>query len=80
MKTITFKFTEQEKTPYVFGQVKEDQFFLDIHGQLCQKVLSTEYNVVADAEGIPEAYNIIGVSEGLEILEILPHVEKITWE
>ena len=59
-----------------FGQVEENQMFIDSHGYLCQKVDEDWYNVIADAHGEPlsDRRDAIGSDK---ISKILPKVTKI---
>lgn len=78
--SIDFIHKRQEPAEPVFGDVLTDQFFIDSSGRLCQRVAPNEYNIIARADGVPYADGVSGVDKSLVIREILPAVEKITWE
>jgi hypothetical protein len=75
---ITF-ITEEQKPerPPVFGDVDENQFFIDSDGWLCQKMSETSYNTIADDEGKPQADTAILRDWSSPIRSILPKVSKI---
>jgi len=75
---ITF-ITEKQKPerPPVFGDVCENQFFIDIDGWLCQKMTETGYNTIADDEGNPLADSAKSRSWDTPIRSVLPNVTKI---
>ena len=61
----------------VFGDVEEDQLFVSVYGNLCQKVGRDSYNIIADNTGEPCAGHIDDVKLNGRIQRILPRVEKI---
>jgi hypothetical protein len=75
---ITF-ITEEQKSerPPVFGDVCENQFFIDNDGWLCQKMSELCYNTIADEEGNPLADRAELLDWGTHIRCILPKVSKI---
>ena len=69
--------TESETTGKVtFGQVEEDQMFINLGGCLCQKVDNDWYNIIADSNGQPYSDRCNALDETL-IQKILPKVTKI---
>jgi hypothetical protein len=62
-----------------FQDVKEDQFFVDQDGRLCQKGDETFYCMIAESDGTPWLVYYCdedGFSD-MFIDRILPHVDKI---
>jgi hypothetical protein len=75
---ITFITENQEpEKPPVFGDVCENQFFIDSHGWLCQKMSELSYNTIADEEGNPAADRAELLGWATRIRSILPKVSKI---
>lgn len=67
---------EEDKVP-TFGQVQDDQFFLDIDGYLCQKINFSAYCTIANSKGEPYATIIRRAYNSETIKRILPKVTKI---
>jgi hypothetical protein len=72
---IIYKENQQKKL--VFGDVKDDQFFVNNYGKLCQKYSEHSYHVIADKDGVPCSGRILDVSCNTIVTRILPEVEKI---
>lgn len=73
---MQFIFKKQILKP-VFGEVKVNQFFVNLLGDLCQKHHEDSYNIVADSDGHLKSERINGVSHNNTIKHIIPEVEKI---
>jgi len=76
------KFITEENTPaqLEFDDVKEDQFFINHYGNLCQKISSNRYNTIADKNGVPFGCCTTHVDEDrrdLFVLRILPTITRI---
>ena len=70
--------TEQEgEEPPVFEDVEQNQFFLDMHGDFCQKNSTTSYVVIADKNGAPKSNFITNIDALKEIRKILPKITRI---
>ena len=67
---------EKQEKQLTLDDVKENQFFVDDEGRLCQKVGADCYNTITDAMGIPFAYEVFCKSDCL-IERILPKVTRI---
>lgn len=62
----------------VFGDVEDDQFFVNNDGDLCQKSTPRTYNIIATMDRRPWASAVnIDMDANDRILRILPHVSKI---
>jgi hypothetical protein len=72
---IIYKENQQKKL--VFGDVKDDQFFVDNFGHLCQKYGEQSCNIIADQFGVPCSGRILEVSRNTIVTRILPEVQKI---
>ncbi len=68
--------TPAEEKPLTFEDVKVNQFFVTVGGELCQKIDSSSYNMVAAEDGIPLANHYCS-TYGFKIQRILPKVAKI---
>ena len=68
--------TPAEEKPLTFEDVEVNQFFVTVGGELCQKIDSSSYNMVAAKDGIPLA-DYYCSSYGFKIQRILPKVAKI---
>ncbi len=73
------KFILQEPTalPITFGDVEENQFFVDKDGYLCQKCSYKLCNYIADHNGKPFSDRREIFSSNSIIQKILPKVAKI---
>lgn len=74
---ISFKQQEEEPTKPVFGDVEEDQFFVDLDGYLCQRGIANRYAYIADRTGKPWCRP--GGEGGHRIERILPRITKINF-
>lgn len=67
---------EKQEKQLTLRDVKENQFFVDSEGRLCQKVGADCYNTITDGMGIPFAYEVFCKSNCL-IERILSEVKRI---
>lgn len=75
---IQFIFNKHPEIPSLtFDMVKEDQFFINDLGFLCQKCTCDNYMSIADKEGNPWCSYKPNVEGKEPILKILPNVMKI---
>lgn len=74
---IKFITAEETKEELTFGMVKENQFFVNRDGDLCQKCNGEEANIIASPDGSPWAVNCLSFSESKLIKRILPEITKI---
>jgi hypothetical protein len=75
---ITFEF-EDTPSNLTFGDVEEDQFFVDEDGWLCQKDVEDAYTAIANADGEPTCTFFDGIDSDRLIKRILPKVTKINF-
>lgn len=73
---ISFKNTGPAKD-LTFGDVMENQFFVDNAGDLCQKVTDKIYNVVASSDGTLHADSYDGMYPNMPVTRILDHIDSI---
>jgi hypothetical protein len=73
---IIFKTSAALPAP-TFDQVEEDQFFINACHELCQKLNSSGYAIIAKSDGTPYADYMSDVAEYMSITRILPLVERI---
>jgi hypothetical protein len=76
--SIKFEF-EDAPSDLTFGDVEEDQFFVDEDGWLCQKAAEDAYTAIANADGEPTCTFFDGIDSDLLIKRILPKVTKINF-
>lgn len=62
-----------------FGDVEDNQFFVDQYFNLCQKYDFETYTVIADGDGNPLSDLYKKVPSDRSIERILPKVEKINF-
>ena len=74
---MKFIFETVQKVQPKFSDVAIDQFFVKCDGDLCQKVESNCYNVIADSDGVPCALTSTFYQPESLISRILPKVIKI---
>ena len=74
---MKFIYETQSPIQLTFQDVEEDQFFVDIHGCLSQKVAKNKYNCITNDSGDLCADHYIDVSINQKIERILPKVTKI---
>jgi len=60
-----------------FNQVEENQFFINASHELCQKLNSYNYNIIAKSDGRPYADYKTAATACTPIMRILPLVERI---
>jgi hypothetical protein len=70
-------YKEKQQKKLVFGDVKDDQFFVDNCNYLCQKYGEQSYNIIANQFGVPRSGRTLEVSCNTIVTRILPEVEKI---
>ena len=66
---------DEEKV--TFGNVRDNQMFVDHDGDLCMKMNDEVFIVIASADGQPCADCIENVDEDRKITRILPKIRKI---
>ena len=71
------KFIYETPEPPTFGNVEENQFFVDKGGYLCQKIDSKTFAYIADQNGEPFAFLCDKVSVNDKIDRLIPKVTKI---
>jgi hypothetical protein len=74
-----FKITTEKETEkqLKFGDVEEDQFFVNTNGNLCQKSSSDVYTTIASKYGKPMSKTEYVVDYNTKIQKIFPKVTKI---
>jgi hypothetical protein len=75
---IKFIFESGDSKELSFGDVDQDQFFINDEGFLCQKINYRKYNVLANGAGEPYCFTV--EFEDVIVRKILPRVIKIKWE
>ena len=70
-------YKEKQQKKLVFGDVKNNQFFVNTDGRLCQKCNNDSYHIIADKFGVPYSGRTLDASCNTIITRILPEVEKI---
>lgn len=60
-----------------FGDVEDNQFFVNRHGSLCQKFNHETYHEIANSYGDPMCDQYNGVSSDQDIQRIIPTIDKI---
>jgi hypothetical protein len=60
--------------------VEDNQFFINGHGHLCQKIEDYSYNVIADEDGNPFALHTQFMYEEEAITKILDPISKIKFQ
>ena len=78
---ITFETEEPIKKAPTFGDVAQNQHFVNSEGFLCQKVSNTSYNRLANPNGKPYAWqhDLADHAPNIPIQRILPKVTKINF-
>jgi hypothetical protein len=74
---MKFIFEQDETKQLTFGDVQDNQFFVDADGYLCQKICSDSYNTICNGIGTPYATSNDQASRDDKIKRILPKVTKI---
>ena len=75
---MKFIIEEKEVKKSTFGQVAENQFFVNKDGCLCQKVTNKAYHILANSTGKPYAsFTEEGVPSEREIQRICETITKI---
>lgn len=57
--------------------VQDNQFFVDFHGSLCQKMSEDKYNIVAHSNGSLFSDRMTNCSPNTPIKRILSEIERI---
>ena len=70
-------YKEKQQKKLVFGDVKDDQFFVNNCGYLCQKYGEQSYNIIANQSGVPCSGRSDAVSCNTIVTRILPEVLRI---
>ena len=73
METINEE-TEEIVDWLTIDDVDDNQFFIDIHNRLCQKIADYSFNIIADENGNPYAEDTQIMYEDEEILKVLPNI------
>ena len=68
---------EKQEKQLTLADVKEDQFFVNDEGRLCQKVGKNMYNAIADDNGEPVACETTCCGYDMPIVRILPKIKRI---
>jgi hypothetical protein len=74
---IQFITAQEDEGLPVFEEVQQNQFFLDMHGDFCQKNSETSYVVIADKSGAPKSNLIKNIGALKVIRKIFPEVKRI---
>ena len=74
--TISFKPTDQPAPSPVFGDVKENQFFVTASGSLCQKIRAGLATIIAYPSGNLNA-DTLNLAPHEPIARILDHITHI---
>jgi hypothetical protein len=79
------EFIKQEKQEeaedyFTILDVEDNQFFINGHGHLCQKIEDYSYNVIADEDGNPYALDSQFMYEEEAINKILDPISKIKFQ
>lgn len=70
-------FEQQAPNAPIFGDVQENQLFVDINGYLCQKASSCTYHTIADYNGELYSTCVDFSSAHDKIKRIIPKITKI---
>jgi hypothetical protein len=74
---MTIIFEQQPPSTLKFGDVQENQFFVDTNGYLCQKANSSSYHTIADNNGELYSTYVDLACAYDKVKRILPKVTKI---
>lgn len=74
---MNFIYENKEVKAPTFGDVKENQFFVDNDGSLCQKTDYSNFTVVAAPDGTPYSAWMDETALDRKIQRIIPTVRKI---
>ena len=74
---MKFIYEHEGTNTLTFGDVQENQFFVDSDGYLCQKICSDSYNTIANSNGVPYSSSTTSADNSDAIKRILPKVTKI---
>lgn len=77
---IAFIQDVETKQSLTLRDVKEDQFFINYEGALCQKSSNDSYNYIAREDGTPYAMTCDDADDDEEIKKILPTVIKVEFQ
>jgi len=70
-------FEQQAPNAPIFGDVQENQFFVDTNGYLCQKSSASLYHTIADYNGELHSTYLECSSAHDKIKRIIPKITKI---
>lgn len=76
---IEFKTGRKQAMPLIFANVEFEQFFVDEHGFLSQRVDVDRYLIIADPVGVPHSNIVEDVQLDRDVQRILPRVTKISF-
>ena len=71
--------TEGNGGRLTFNDVEDNQFFVDIDGNLCHRIDEDTYSLIADNTGNPHGGYFDDVLEDSPIKKVLPKVVKINF-
>jgi len=74
---MTIIFEQQPPSTLKFGDVQENQFFVDTNGYLCQKASTSSYHTIADNNGELYATSVGYACAYDKVKRIIPKVTKI---
>lgn len=74
---MNFIYADQAVKAPTFGDVKNNQFFVDDDGYLCQKTNGDSFTVIAKPDGTPCSTWFRNVRSDQTIQRIIPAVQKI---
>ena len=70
--------TDTEKG-FTFGDVEDNQFFMDESGNRCQKVTDSSYNILAEFGGKPFAAHVTGISFYTPVMIVFDKATKVAF-
>ncbi len=72
---------EEQKQELTFGQVKENQLFVNFYGNLCQKCDIASYNIIAfGTNGHLHAGQCMGIPENATVKRVFPLSIRFYWD
>lgn len=74
---MNFIYENEAAKTLTFRDVKDNQFFVDNDGYLCQKANHNSFTVIAKPDGTPYSTWIDYTAPNREIQKIIPAVRKI---
>jgi hypothetical protein len=76
---ISFKCKPKEEPILTLSEVETNQFFIDIEGNLCQKMAHWDYNIIATKDGTPHCDTVRRCEIDANIRAVLAPVSRIDW-